>query len=274
LSLLVAGCKSTPAPEEQPDPFLFIGDHDLYFHFPVKGNESIAEQFMERYIPDISRKSKQQILSRITRLYGGYGPGSGDIELVVFGSIPKSALKSSLTKKNGWIPVQKNIIYRHSATGIEIHLGGTPTNTPGALLLAFDAEEMSTRSISRSNEEWELPKDAPEWMRGAVSDADIQFYLPSALTMLPSELKSALAVVPMAKEASASGVLAKAQKKRDYTLSLDVDFHNERMTAILVPLLMGAIEGFIQLDVTMGIGGHIILSGITLDENAIQNILK
>jgi hypothetical protein len=269
LSLLVTGCKSTPAIEEQPDPFLFIGDHELYFHFPVKGNEIIAEQFMERYIPDISRKSKQQILSRITRLYGGYGPGSSDIELVVFGSIPKSALKSSLTKKNGWVPVQKNVIYRHSATGIEIHI-----DTPGALLLAFDADAMSTRSLSRSNEEWELPKDAPEWMRGAVSDANIQFYLPSALTMLPSQLKSALAVIPMAKDASASGVLEKAQKKGDYTLSLDVDFHNERMTAILVPLLMGAIEGFIQLDVTMGIGGHIILSGITLDENAIQNILK
>jgi hypothetical protein len=258
LSLLVAGCSSTSALVTELNPLKFIGDHDLYFHFPVKANEGLAEQFMDRYFVGAPQKTKNQILSRIASIYGGFTSGSNKLELVVLGSFPKVVLKSALTKKNGWTQVN-TALYRW-VNGLEINI-----ETPGLLLIADDVEAMSTRSLSGEVE--------AEWLGGSESDSDIQFYLPSALMLLPAQVGASLALLPMTRNASASGVLKKTSENEDYALSLDVDLHAE-MAAVLVPLLVRTIGNYIEADVTVGDAGHIIVSGITLDETVIANIIK
>jgi hypothetical protein len=258
---LPAGCQSNAALARTLRPFKFLGIHDVYFYVPVRAHEELAGQFMARFF-GLPPQNQGQILSHIDAVYGGFGPDPAALELALTGSFPRMMLKSALTAKNGWAPGQDTDTFRHSAMGLEIHAG-----EPGVIFVANDTRAMLARSeIDR--------EDAPLWMTGDVSGPDILFYMPRAMRFAPVSLQVILGSLSALREASLSGTLTKFPGDSGYIAFLDINIHNERLASAAAPLLAAGIGGFITADVTVGQGGHILLSGIPLEPEAILEFLR
>lgn len=275
LLLAGTGCQTVPKTAHR-NPFLLMGAHDVYVRFPVKDNEALAESLLNACFPDISADTRNTALARVSTVYAGFDLDSAAQvapetfgELVVAGSFPRTALGSALRAKNGWAKIRygAGICYRHNAAGIELYAG-----IPGTLCIAHDVSPMIERAGNPAEEGEFAVHGVPPQMTTTAFGLDVQFYLPRAARFLPQDTQTLLALLPenIIAAASASGTLAKEAQTESYILSLDVNARHDRAAAALLPLVSRMLDG----DATATRDGHILLTDIRLEANALQDYLK
>jgi hypothetical protein len=265
LLLAGTGCQTVPKAVHK-NPFLLMGAHDAYVHFPVKGNEALAESLLNAYFPDISADTRNTALARVSAVYAGFDLDSAARvvpetfgELVVAGSFPRTALGSALRAKNGWTKIRygAGICYRHNAAGIELYAG-----IPGVLCIAHDVSPMLARAGNPAEERAFAAHGVPPQMTSTAFGSDVQFYLPRVARFLPQDTQTLLALLPgnIIAAVSASGTLAKEAQTESYILSLDVNARHERAAAVLLPFVSRMLDG----NATATQDGHILLCDIRL----------
>lgn len=105
-SAVFFGCKSSERVQPEPVELLALLDEDssIYMSIPASKNAALVSRLLCSRISGLSEKDARLIAERTDSLYAGLGT-VGDrsrIQVVSDTSVPKIALNSALSKKNGW----------------------------------------------------------------------------------------------------------------------------------------------------------------------------
>jgi hypothetical protein len=252
-------------------PFLLMdGGAEIYFLLPVEANKAVSLAAARKFFPSADEKDLERMISRIGAVYGGVR--GARTELVFALSVPRSALKTAFTEKNGWMPVSPGI-YRNSGAGIEAFC-----DIPGLLFVSDSVAPMVGR-LKAGTADYAGTKDVPadvklDWFGTPArtnTGGDIRFYIPRASALAEKLFAAKLPSDSALASASVEGRLSKTPAA-DYFLSLDIDLKDARAVAPAM-LLLRMSGAFADARVSRGSGARILVADMPVRRDTIADLL-
>lgn len=98
-------CKSTNLSVDSVDPLALLSkDSSIYVSVPVSNHQELCSKLLYNIVDSVSEKDANLLVSKIDKIYAGLGTveNLSRLELVANIDVPKIAVNSILSKKNGW----------------------------------------------------------------------------------------------------------------------------------------------------------------------------
>jgi hypothetical protein len=270
--VFLCACSTTHLSKDSVAPFALMDAMQILFLLPVQEYRDAALAFSEKLFPDSSNTEREQIVSHVETVYGGYNAAKA--QFVFTGSFPPIVIKSALVKKNGWTAITAQInnaavpYYRNAEANIEIFSG-----VPNMLIVSDNLLPMLERLYSGNAASPQIPSWAAQTVVVPI-ESDVLFYVERFSAVIEKMLNIRLPRDGAFALASAEGQLSKTGADSDSgaLLSLDIDFKDTR--AVTPALLLLSFAGvFAGADITAGEGAHVLVKNVPIPAELITGFL-
>jgi hypothetical protein len=284
VTFFFAACQTRGRVESALYPFTLMDEKtQIYFLIPVQEHKDAAITFSKTIFQESTDKEREQIVSHISKVYGGYSSAansdgfsinaSSKPQFVVTGSFPRIVLNSVFTKKNGWIEVSAKTktqisFYRNAQANIEVFTG-----IPNVLIISDNVlpmiERLAVQTMPGSKQ------SLPSWVGYAASEhaeTDVKFLVEGAAVLIEKMYHVRLPLDGAVSNAAVEGALSKNPSDDGYFLSLDIDLKDER--AVRPAMLLLSFAGlFSGAEMSQGTGAHVLIRNVPMQKEAIMSLL-
>lgn len=264
------GCKSSGGVQPEPvEPLALLdGDSSIYLSISASKNAALVSKLLCSRISGLSEKDARQIAERTDSLYAGLGTvkDRSRIQVVSDTSVPKIALNSALSKKNGW---KKSAVtcggfifekFTQVSGGFELALSPS-----GIFCAAQDVAPLLQNCVLRT-----VAEDTP-WNRwiGAETD-EIRFYITK-----PGQYLRGLIGQTVSGVDAVYGSLRRAEKNQSeiYLMSFYMHLADKRGAAALRALL-GLSFAMAGGSVSQTDDYTLMLSGVEVSVSQIESLFS
>ncbi len=279
---IFVACKSTPFVSEVNPLDLLDSRSAFYIRIPKDVDSILISRMIQNNFEGLSEKDAQKISERIDTVYLGLRKSkkSVDFQISSLCSVPKIAVSSAFSKKNGWTSDKlilegsdkKNVsytVYKNS----EI-LAAFPTES--IALVGNNVPSMVERyhNISQKIEfkdDFLLDEDIRDWLsyENGMCDGQIRFYASKPQSFLTTLIGANLNF----KLIYVKGLLENDPKNENqYITELEFEFRDSRVVAAAHAMLEVAF-GLTGSNVQKTSDTHLIVSGIRINKNQLYKIL-